>query len=586
MKQYFSFAALIAVVSILLISSCGRKNNPLDESIDTNTQTPVGSPAGNAVKKTIDAQGGQLASADSRVQVIIPAGALSAAKEISIQPISNELPAGIGQAFRILPHGEQFSKPVTIVFNYKAEDTLNTLPQFLDVAFQDEKGNWQALNNTIVDRTKRTLTATTTHFSDWGYFKSMTLTPAEKIVNTEEEVALKVTTRFPYVDPDDQPKGEATTPVYTVPRELRPDEIKGWTYQGEGILVSRGAQAFYTAPKKVPAANPEAIVANIQMHRKGKFMLFANMTVVNNKNVAYLQVDEDEDNPLNGGKCILYMYGSFGADPGAGKRSVTINSTAVEVDLWAPTFIRCKINNTISGPIDIQANGKTIAQSTLHKFTGKFVYERFQGGVLNSTTKEPLKETTVFDLVYRGFGKPCPANVTPILTDENTLAEGTASHFTLGGSATIVTPPKPGTCVTTTSVSLPTSSGMQPMNSPSLISVNGFKVKKWETADGISIRIFFVIKEVINGVRVKRTDCNGSSLDQPRTLGVGLEGFNSTNIELVFSGSSGLLLKNPNGLTSSRLTSNILIDAWDGTGEAPTHYDTDGGVPATFKNAQ
>jgi hypothetical protein len=122
------------------------------------------------------------------------------------------------------------------------------------------------------------------------------------------------------------------------------------------------------------------------------------------------------------------------------------------------------------------------------------------------------------------------------------------------------------------------------MNSPSLISVNGFKVKKWETTDGISIRIFFVIKEVINGVRVKRTDCQGSSLDQPRTLGVGFEGFNSTNIQLVFSGSSGLLLKDPNGLTSSKLTSNILIDAWDGTGDAPTHYDTDGGVPATFKN--
>lgn len=584
MKQYFSFAAVAITVSIFFISACGHKSNSLDEPIDTNTQTPVGSPAGNAVKKTINAQGGELASPDGSIQVIIPAGALSAAKEISIQPISNELPAGIGQAFRILPHGEQFSKPISIVFHYKAEDTLNTLAQFLDIAYQDEKGNWQALNNTVVDRTKHTLTATTTHFSDWAYFKSLTLTPAEKIVNTEEEVALKVTTRFPYVDPDDQPKGEATTPVYTAPRELRPDEIKGWTYQGEGILVSRGAQAFYTAPNKVPAANPEAIVANIQMHRKGQFMLFANMTVVSNKNVTYLQVDEDELNPLNNGKCILYIYGSFGTDPGAGKRSVTINSTSVEVDLWTSAFIRCKINATISGLIDIQANGKQIAQSTLRKFTGKFVYERFQGGVLNSTTKEPLKETTVFDLVYRGFGKPCPANVTPFIPDENTLANESEIHFTLGGSATVVTPPKPGGCVTTTSVSLPTSSGLQPINSPSYINVNGFKVKKWETADGIKIRIWLVIKEVINGVRVKRTDCNGSSLDQPRTLGVGFEGFGNVDIPLVFSGSSRLILKDPNGLTSNKLTSNILIDAWDGTGEAPTHYDTDGGVPATFRN--
>ena len=67
---------------------------------------------------------------------------------------------------------------------------------------------------------------------------------------------------------------------------------------------------------------------------------------------------------------------------------------------------------------------------------------------------------------------------------------------------------------------------------------------------------------------------------------IGLEGFNSTDIQLVFSGTSGLKLKNPNGLTSNKLSSSILIDAWDGTGDAPTHYDTDGGVPATFKNAQ
>lgn len=586
MKQYFSFAAATAAACILLIGACGRKNSLSEEPIDTNTQTPIGSAAGNAVRKTIDASGGELASADGRIQVIIPAGALSAAKEVSIQPISNELPGGIGQAFRILPHGEQFSKPVSIVFHYKVEDTLNTLPQFLDIAYQDEKGNWQALNNTSVNRTQRTLTATTTHFSDWGYFKSMTLTPAEATVQTEEELELKVTTRFPYIDPDDQPKGDATTPVYTSPRLLRSDEIKGWTYQGEGILVSRGAQAYYTAPRKAPAANPEAVVANIQMHRKGQFMLLSNITVVSNKNVTYLQVDEDADSPLNNGKCRLYMYGSFGADPGAGKRSVTINSTPVEVDMWAPTFIRCKIDETISGLIDIQANGKMIAQSTLRKYTGKFLYERFQGGVLNSTTKDPLKETTLFELVYRGFGKPCPSNVTPILSNENTLADGTIARFTLSGSASIVTPPKPGSCATTTSVSLGSSSGAQPMNSPSLSSVNGFKVKKWESADGITIRIWLVIKEVINGVRVKRTNCNGSSLDRPRTLGAGLEGFNSMNIPLVFSGTAGLKLKDPKGLTSGRLSSSILIDAWDGTGPAPTHYDTDGGVPATFRDAQ
>lgn len=584
MKQHFSFAATIVAVCILLLCSCGRKSSPLEEPIDTNTQTPTGSAAGTAVKKTIDANGGELASTDSRIQVIIPAGALSAAKEVSIQPLSNELPGGVGQAYRILPHGEQFSKPVSIVFHYKAEDTLNTLAQFLDVAFQDEKGNWQALHNTSVNRAQRTLTATTTHFSDWGYFKSMTLTPAEAQVETEEELELKVTTRFPYVDPDDQPKGETTTPVYTAPRLLRADEIKGWTYQGEGILVSRGAQAFYTAPKKAPAANPEAVVANIQLHRKGQFMLISNITVVANKNVDYLQVDEDYSSPRNGGTCMLYLYGSFGADPGAGKRSVTINSTAVDIDMWTPVFIKCKIGKLTWGTVDITSNEKLIAQTVLRKFTGTFTYDRYHGGLLNSTVEDALKESTDFKLIYRGFGKPCPANVM-LFPIENSLSYESEALYTLSGSATVITPPI-NNCITTTRVTLPDGYGIKGIDPLLKTGSAVFKCRVKEVQDGIDLKITFNVSDVVTNVRVKRSDCSGSSTDPPQTFGVDFEGFNSTTIPIVFSGTSGLKLKGVNILTSAPLSSAILTDAWDNTVGPPSHYDTDGRIPATFKNAQ
>src|SRR5258706_13443852 len=173
MKITFSLPGLV-VTTFLLFSSC-KKNIDAAPSQEVDTSTGAGTPTGQAVTKTIDAAGGQISSADGTIQVIIPAGALSTAKQVSIQPISNQLPSGVGSAFRLTPHGEQFSKPVSIVFTYKDADLLNTLPEFLDIAYQDEKGSWQAMKNTIVDEVKKKITVTTTHFSDWGYFKSLTL---------------------------------------------------------------------------------------------------------------------------------------------------------------------------------------------------------------------------------------------------------------------------------------------------------------------------------------------------------------------------------------------------------------------------
>jgi hypothetical protein len=155
MQQKISFAGMI-LLSFLLITSCKKSNDAVNPSptSESGNITNVGTPTGEAVTKTIDAAGGQITSADGTVQVIIPAGALSAAKQVSIQPISNLLPSGIGSAFRILPHGEQFSKPVSIVFNYKTDDLKNTLAEFLNIAYQDEKGIWQALKNSTVDKAK------------------------------------------------------------------------------------------------------------------------------------------------------------------------------------------------------------------------------------------------------------------------------------------------------------------------------------------------------------------------------------------------------------------------------------------------
>ena len=582
MKKRSSIAALF-ISSILIFSACKKNDdirNPSAPQIDANTVTPAGTPVGNPSKKVIDALGGEITSADGVVTVIIPAGAVSAAKEFSIQQVSKQLPSAVGDAYRLTPHGEQFNVPVKIIFKYKDQDLTNTLPEFLDVAFQDTKGSWQAMTNTVVDKPNKKLTVTTTHFSDWTYFKSIQLTPQEATVELGDVLWLKVTTTFPFVDPDDAPPGTTTIPVYTNPRPLRPDEIIGWTYTGAGQLAPETSKALYTAPNQEPTVNPEAVAVKINMHRKGQFMLIANITVLSNRGVDYLQVDEDYLKLNHGDKCALYMYGNFATAAAATIRSVKIDGVVVEADLWAPNFIRCWIDREISGAINISANGETVANSNLRKWKSNFVYTRYHGGVLNSGNADALKEETIFTIVYRGFGKPCPANVNPLFQFDAGLAKGTEADFTLSGTAAVTTP---GPCPTTSSISIPRSTGLTPVNPLSVIALTGFKVHVKDKDGGIEIKVDFDINNVTPALSVQRTNCNGTSFDQPRTYGVGFEGFHNTPINLAFWGTNELTLKGTDVLRSPRMSTGILIEAWDGTGN-PSHYETDGLMQATFKN--
>lgn len=570
----------MAVIVCLFIAACTKDKKNLQPESD-ETVTPVGTPAGQSTHKIIDANGGEVLSADGVLKLIIPANALVTATDITIQPISNELTSGIGQAYRLTPHGQQFSKPVTIVFNYKAQDTANSRAEFLDIAFQDAVGTWQMLTNTIVDRVQKKLMAATTHFSDWGYFKSITLTPSSATVEQQSFLELKVMTTFPRIDPDDAPPGTYTMPVLKTQRKLRPDEIKGWDYAGEGTLEPDGSWAFYTAPDHEPNVNPEAVTAKINMHRKGQFLVLSNITVLGGHAVDYLMVDEDDFSPLNGGMCMLYMYGNFGTDPGAGHRSVKINGVSVAVNLWTPGIIRCKIDEEIFGPIEIAANNHVVASSVLRKFKGTFEYERFHGGLLNSGSSNALKETTKFTLVYRGFGKPCPPGIDLVFPINRTLASGTDARYRLSGSASVSTPPVNG-CVNTTSVTLPATSGTYLLDEPSIAGQTGFQCEVKDKEGGIEIKIWYVLDDIITGVRVHRTStCGPGSDDPPRPLGVGLEGFSNKTINLEFWDTDGLKLKGTNELKSNLMSSGILIEAWDGTSN---HYETDGLMRATFRD--
>src|SRR5690606_8958925 len=119
--------------------------------------------------------GGTLTSGDGKLMVQVPAGALNAPVELSVQPISNTLDdMAAHPAYRLLPEGVSFEKPVTLSFHVPEGMSTSGAENTLTVAYQRESGIWAALP-TVLDKQQRKLHVETTHFSDWVWFDELSL---------------------------------------------------------------------------------------------------------------------------------------------------------------------------------------------------------------------------------------------------------------------------------------------------------------------------------------------------------------------------------------------------------------------------
>lgn len=353
--------------------------------------TGVGTTIGSPVTKSIGAAGGTVTSTDGRIKIEIPAGALAAATTISIQPISNEMKSGFGNAYRLSPHNTTFLKPVTLTFTYKEDEISNTIPELLGIGYQKDNGQWKNAGAVVVDKTTKKISVTTTHFSDWGFFAVSLLHPVSARLKPSEELDLAVLTvleEIEYTIPDID---------LTEPYLIAADRVKSWSYSGEGSLVGNGPQAHYKAPSRVPASNPEAVTVNLNLSRPGTFMMISNITILSDFRIEYLQVDESEQSaPGFTYPSRLHIYGNFGNDPGAGKRSVKISPTpASSADLnivfWTPKLIVCDLQT--QGPFSsgkvIVSDGTISDSKILNEWIVDLMYTKVEspGGSLTRKAK-------------------------------------------------------------------------------------------------------------------------------------------------------------------------------------------------------
>ena len=124
MKISNRFFVLLLHTTVLLLftyASCNRENEGPGGSGVQPEVRPRGEVVGNPVTKTIGSTGGELMSGDGKLLVKIPAGAVTSPTVLTIQPITNTLPGAQLNAYRLLPEGAAFVKPVELVYSYKNE---------------------------------------------------------------------------------------------------------------------------------------------------------------------------------------------------------------------------------------------------------------------------------------------------------------------------------------------------------------------------------------------------------------------------------------------------------------------------------
>ena len=259
--------------------------------------SPMGEPDGEALEAEIGADGGTLSTDDGRFILTVPAGALAAKTRLSVRPITATAPGAAGLAVRLeKPAGVEFAQPVKVSFRLTATEFAGADLQSLGVGFQNAQGFWEKVPATW-SAAEQTLSATTSHFSDWSALVGRQLEPGSASVQVGKTVTL--TMRFcDEVSPDQQPAcrpGEGTPCLVAQCRTLSLSgrDFDQWSVNGNlggtsetGTVVQNGPAAVFTAPSKKPDPSQVAVSVRYAVNDGQQRLLVSNITITDDPEYA------------------------------------------------------------------------------------------------------------------------------------------------------------------------------------------------------------------------------------------------------------------------------------------------------------
>jgi hypothetical protein len=261
----------IALVTVFLISlSASAQNDAVEDTIARPAITETGKPDGTKKEMKIGKDGGSLVSSDGKVALIIPEGAVSKKTTFSIQPITNMVPNGNGQAYRLEPSGIQFQKPVQLVFYYTPEESADSAQLLMGIAMQDKTGQWFSLKKFVLDTVAKTMTGGINHFSDWSKFDRLKLYPAYARLKVKKSMNLEIDLVSSEDESNELTQLSPDTELSPLTKRKIPwraiwmaNEITNGNATEGKIAVTSRTSITYTAPASLPPKNPVAVTATL-----------------------------------------------------------------------------------------------------------------------------------------------------------------------------------------------------------------------------------------------------------------------------------------------------------------------------------
>lgn len=291
----------LARVSILFVlatlAACGGSGGASSPTSDspapppasttaTPTATAVGTPTGSATSATIGAAGGSVSTPDGKIALTIPAGALASDTVIGIQPVTNNAHGGLGAGYRLTPDGQTFAQPVVLTFSYTDQQLTGSAPEILGAAFQTPTGFWQWLGTPTIDSVAKTISISSTHFTDFSLVQGYRLQPLSKTLKVNESLALQVAFCYPQPGSDLTPLGLACDTADSQVEVAAPFDISEWSVNGiaggnatAGTVSGNGPSATYKAPATKPTPNTVAVSARVNLGARGKTLVVSNITI-------------------------------------------------------------------------------------------------------------------------------------------------------------------------------------------------------------------------------------------------------------------------------------------------------------------
>ncbi len=272
---------IIALLLFCCMQSIAQKENERKQFSEPPDSTALGSADGKLVSKEIGPAGGTIISEDGRVELIFPAGALTANTAISIQPAVNLAPNGVGKSYWFEPSGIQFNKPVQIIFQYNSDESELCPPEWMSLGMQDRNGKWTFTDYDEWDSTAKRLKGFIRHFSGASNINDVQLRADRNELGVNDFTYIDVVDisilRPPELTAFEFAELNNNTPVLWYANEVLNGNAKTGTIRMQQIPQSRSTRvmtAVYTAPEYLPAVNAVAIWAEVyRKTKKGKTLM-------------------------------------------------------------------------------------------------------------------------------------------------------------------------------------------------------------------------------------------------------------------------------------------------------------------------